>query len=477
MQSSTDVHDVERCRFVAEGLSDVGYRVPEPSVSRQGNSWRVSPRPLALSGEQVAWLYALGPKLHAFNVASNELYLESVAGRQPPWIARYLDQGKPGDLIRHSLTRHVRSACPTVIRPDVIPTPDGMLITELDAVPGGMGVIARSAERYNALGHALIGDDVTVPGAFAAMIRAQSRDGSTPRLAIVVSDESAAYRPEMAWLAERLCGFGIDAHAVTPGDLSFCDDGVRLKGSRDDANVNVVYRFFELFDLPNIPSADKLMLLNAATRVAVVPPLRPVFEEKMWFALFRHPLLTTYWRKALGADTCAFLQACIPPTWILDPEPIPPSATIPGLLAGGTAVNSWTHLENLGRSQRHFVIKPSGFSERAWGSRGVVVGHDISTPDWNAALRQAVLDFGHTPHVLQEFRSGRQFEGHFFDVASGSTRTIPCRVRLCPYYFVIGQQVKLASVMATMCPLDKKKIHGMPDAIIVPCNVDGKAVQ
>jgi hypothetical protein len=48
-------------------------------------------------------------------------------------------------------------------------------------------------------------------------------------------------------------------------------------------------------------------------------------------------------------------------------------------------------------------------------------------------------------------------------------------VRLCPYYFVSGDwgrpQAKLGGVLATICPADKKIIHGMRDAIMAPCAV------
>ena len=43
------------------------------------------------------------------------------------------------------------------------------------------------------------------------------------------------------------------------------------------------------------------------------------------------------------------------------------------------------------------------------------------------------------------------------------------RVRLTPYYFVLGGSTQLGGVLATLCPQDKKKIHGMVDAIMVPC--------
>jgi hypothetical protein len=52
---------------------------------------------------------------------------------------------------------------------------------------------------------------------------------------------------------------------------------------------------------------------------------------------------------------------------------------------------------------------------------------------------------------------------------------MPGRVRLCPYYFVHGQgdaaRANLSGVLATICPADKKIIHGMSTAILAPCSV------
>jgi hypothetical protein len=42
------------------------------------------------------------------------------------------------------------------------------------------------------------------------------------------------------------------------------------------------------------------------------------------------------------------------------------------------------------------------------------------------------------------------------------------RVRLCPYYFVEDDRVKLRGALATIVPADKKFLHGMSEAILVP---------
>ena len=43
------------------------------------------------------------------------------------------------------------------------------------------------------------------------------------------------------------------------------------------------------------------------------------------------------------------------------------------------------------------------------------------------------------------------------------------RARLSPYYFVREGRAELAGILATVCPLDKKAIHGMREAIMAPC--------
>jgi len=42
---------------------------------------------------------------------------------------------------------------------------------------------------------------------------------------------------------------------------------------------------------------------------------------------------------------------------------------------------------------------------------------------------------------------------------------------LCPYFFVEGNRVKLRGALATIAPADKKFLHGMRDAILVPLRV------
>lgn len=45
------------------------------------------------------------------------------------------------------------------------------------------------------------------------------------------------------------------------------------------------------------------------------------------------------------------------------------------------------------------------------------------------------------------------------------------RVRLSPYYFVQDKKAHLGGVLATLCSPEKKLIHGMVDAVMVPCAI------
>jgi hypothetical protein len=59
----------------------------------------------------------------------------------------------------------------------------------------------------------------------------------------------------------------------------------------------------------------------------------------------------------------------------------------------------------------------------------------------------------------------------YYDEGSDAIRPMSGRTRLSPYYFVSGDDVVLGGVLATVCALDKKLIHGMADAVLAPCAV------
>ena len=500
-----------RCFSLCNALIEAGLFAPRPGAQAPSSpdqdavhtSWRIGAEPLAVTPEQLAFFQTLGTQLLSFYRALNHLYAESARGSQPAWIAAYLDQGKPDGLITYSRMKRFRDHLPAVIRPDVIPTPDGMVITELDSVPGGIGLTAALSRAYaDVLHHSSRGDGESTPGdpgsstlhaarctshareivggrdgmidGFAAMLREQRGHQHAGAIAIVVSEEAKDYRPEMTWMAHELSARGLETHCIEPRQIRFTEEGLLITTAGRSIPVGLIYRFYELFDLPNIPKAELVQYAAKKDLVSVTPPYKPALEEKSAFALLHHPVLHPYWQTALGNDLFLHLTTIMPRTWFLDPAPIPPSAVIPGLSIGGRAAMKWSDLAAATQKERHFVIKPSGFSELAWGSRGVSVGHDLPQNAWAAAIDAALKAFPHTPYVLQEFHKGRQYQLDYFDPVTGEMHTMAGRARLSPYYFVTGEKAELAGILATICPADKKLIHGMKDAVMVPCVVAGQ---
>jgi hypothetical protein len=161
------------------------------------------------------------------------------------------------------------------------------------------------------------------------------------------------------------------------------------------------------------------------------------------------------------------MEKIIPSTWLIDPSPLPPQGAIPGL-----NLTDWRQLSELSQKDRQLVLKLSGFNANAWGARSVRLGSDMPQREWAAAVNEAIADFGKSPWILQRYHKPRRMDHEWFDFDNRKLVTMSGRVRLCPYYFVHGDSdVNLGGVLATICPADKKIIHGMRDAILTSCAV------
>ena len=399
----------------------------------------LSPQPLLLDASTVQQLERLGHRLQLFQRAANELYYRSHSGKAPAWVADYLDRGKPPELLDFAHRKQFRADLPRVIRPDLLLTPDGFAITELDSVPGGIGLTGWLSQTYAAAGFDVLG------GGDGMMRGAQSILGDNAD--ILISEESATYRPEMQWLTRATAG--------VKWNVQSAESAAPTSDS--------LYRFFELFDLPNLPGIQRILDTVASGAARITPPIKPWLEEKLWLALFWMRPLRDFWRRELRENHWLELQKHIPMSWVLDPTPLPHHAVIPGL-----EIHDWSELAAFSQKQRDLVLKVSGFSPEAWGSRGVTIGSDVSQTEWSAAIAGALADFPHHPNVLMRFAHTRLIDHPYFDPASGEVRTMRGRVRLCPYYFVADGEARLGGALATIVPADKKIVHGMRDAILVP---------
>lgn len=420
---------------------DLHRAMPESGLFA-GKEWLTSPEPFPIPAPLMAEIHKLGHRLLVFQKTCNDLYYRSLKGKVPGWIAAGLDAGKPPELLEAARAKALRNALPSVIRPDLILTETGFALTEIDSVPGGIGLTAWLGRTY-----ATLHPDNPPAGGADGMI--DGFRGMFPGGAeILVSQESAGYRPEMEWLAAQ-CGPGFSVH----------DAENHAPSDRD------LYRFFELFNLPQIPGWQALQTAAAEGRLTISAPMKPWLEEKQWLALFWSRPLRELWRQELRENQRDALAKIIPRGWIVDPAPLPHHAVLPGL-----DIQSWNDLAAFSQKERQLVLKRSGFHEDAWGSRSVVIGHDVSQPEWATAVQEAQASFTESPWVLQQFHAARVVEHPYFDRTTGEVKIMQGRVRLCPYYFVPrdGSPVKLGGILATIVPADKKILHGMTDSILVP---------
>lgn len=411
-----------------------------------GETWRCATQPLALGEDTVGRIDKLGRVFLQFYRAINLLYRQSVEGKQPAWVADWLERGKPADIIELQRSSALKGELPRVIRPDLLITENGFAASELDSVPGGVGLTGWLNQSYAQAGFNVLGGANGMIEGFRGIF------GDAKKVHLMVSEESATYRPEMRWLAAQL---GERFQVV---DASFTD----VKEGE------AVYRFFEMFDTANIPAAKTLFALAQEKQIRLTPPPKPFLEEKLTLALLWNRNLRAFWLQHLGESFLKQLLQIVPYTWIIDPSPLPPNGAFPEL-----NLTDWQQLKTLSQKERDLILKVSGFSENAWGARGVSLGSDMSVADWSAAVDQAINSAEKNPFILQRYHKPKTVEAKWFDFKANAVHVMNGRVRLCPYYFVHGDgdaaRTQLGGALATICQADKKIIHGMDDAILAPC--------
>jgi len=433
-------------------------------------AWLLSPDAFPVEKKFVAELEQLGHRLFVFQRACNQLYQLSIKGKQPAWVARYLDAGKPKELIEFSRRKEIRDDLPRVIRPDLILAEKGYIIAEIDSVPGGIGLTGWLNQTYSTFDSQIIGG---ADGMLESFRTALPNGGD-----IVISQEAATYRPEMEWIAARLNQKILDngSSILDEERVSSENPASSIKHPESAPSWRVVaaenyepqdgravYRFFELFDLPNIPGIENTLRANAEGQITITPPIKPYLEEKMWFALFWMQPLREFWRRELGEKYFSKLQQVIPYSWLLDPTPLPQHAVIPRL-----EIHDWREAARFSQKDRDLLLKVSGFSPLGWGSRGIALGADLPHAEWEKRINHSLETFESSPTIMQRFHKGRLVEHQYRDPDSNELKTMKGRVRLCPYYFVESDRVKLRGALATIVPADKKFLHGMSDAILVP---------
>lgn len=446
----------------------------------EDKTWRYSPEAFPLSAKQVAEIKLIGQACYEFYQATETLYLRAATGRKilrnrelyVPWVAEYMDRGKPDTLIQYARSESAKGSIPAIIRPDLLITREGFALTEIDSVPGGIGLIAFLNQLYAKVHtDTLIGrGDRNMPEAFYKVLSNCAPGIMAPHIAILMSNETRTFRPEMEWLARELRMLGRRVHVYHTDEIFPLGESICVAVEGNPKKIDVIYRFWELFDLDNVPTAKHLIKAQTESLIGLTPPMHHFQEEKLSQALFHHHALKDFWVENLSQASHEVLKRIIPMTWIIDPIEIPPNAVLNAPFIGGTPITDWLELTDASKKERTLVIKISGFHESAWGARSVTLGSDSSRPEWQQAIEQAIAMADTSLHVLQIYvKPSRHQHPVYRD--DGSIFQMESRVRLCPYYFVDEKtkQTHLHGVLATLCPSDKKIIHGMKDAALLPC--------
>src|SRR5438270_841188 len=97
----------ERAHFVRDHIPSDGLFF--------GQEWRISPEPFPIAAEVAHEFETLGRVLLQFYRAVNLLHRQSVAGKQPAWIAAYLDRGKSPELLALQYSHALKNEVPRII--------------------------------------------------------------------------------------------------------------------------------------------------------------------------------------------------------------------------------------------------------------------------------------------------------------------------------------------------------------------------
>jgi hypothetical protein len=356
-------------------------------------------------------------------------------------------------------------------------TESGYALSEIDAVPGGIGLTAFLNRLYEGQGNRIVGAGDRMIDAFYLSLSQLVPEKNLPLIAILVSDESQTYRPEMEWLSECLRRKGKRVYCFHPKEVMPLGTTLCASIEGNPEQIDVVYRFWELFDMENVSVAKYLVEAWEEAELEVTPPMRHFQEEKLNLALFHHHLLEDFWRENLSRRAFRLLRGIIPKSWIMDEVDLPPNAVLDAPYVGGKPIWQWEQLGQASQKERNLVVKLSGYHEDAWGARSVILGSDSARSVWRDGVAWAVAHSQKHLSILQEYHKPRRlihpvYIGDETDGREADIVAMQGRVRLTPYYALLEEEVELIGVLATFCPADKKIIHGMRDAAMLPCRIE-----
>ena len=341
-------------------------------------------------------------------------------------FARTLGHGAP-----YNLGTFVKpSRLPLYRKLDLVPSPTGLMIVEIDATnPRGLG--------YTTMGRLQAGliapDAELLPGAVAHIATYLHKQGVT-EVTFLYGDRQRFYLPEFEIVARAYAEFGITLTPVNEVDVLVKEFGL-INGQTDQALGNW------FVDLPFLSHNGPLVawFRDAVrdNRVNFVVPPKHFLSSKALLALFTNPVgnpdVEALLRTQIDPAELDVLRAHIPATYLVD-------KTRP--------FGFYREVAGTGR----WVLKASVSS----GMKGVVFSDEEG---FDAALASAAASKRAT-NILQAEVPGREYHFTTFDAAHQPVTSGGWHLRLIA---MMGPNSVL-DCMATA--RQHKAVHGAPDAIL-----------
>ena len=369
--------------------------------------FRVSPTPFEVTKEQSQELGNIGRDIADYIDIIDELY------RTQAGIRNLLDRGKPEIFTSEHDSQYL------FYRPDIIITPSGFSIVEVETSPFGLALASILNSAYRKEGFNTLVDEDALS---SHMRKTLPVEGT-----LLYTHKTAAYAGQLSFLADRIIS-GED-HRWSAQHLG-----------QNPSNGGVIYRGFYLSEYLSDPGVKALLEAREYSEEKIFPSLTPHLEEKTILSLLWDKRWEGYIRKQLGDTAFAHLRGVIPPSWIVGEEEF----FSPGLPNG---ISSSVDLATISKSKRAFVLKSSGFRDGSSWSEGVHFLHKTSSDSAANTLRAAATDPTGL-HIVQTFNQGVKIPIQYQGL-EGNDGTMMARVRLTPY--VSATTGAMVAMKATGC--------------------------
>jgi hypothetical protein len=389
-------------------------------ASTDNLAFRISPEPLVLDKNQGKAVLSIGEEISSFMAATDELYKKDDSVRE------LLDRGKPDIFTAQRQAQYL------FYRPDLIITPTGFTLCEIETSIFGLGLSELLNRGYIAAGQ----ETMAGPEVLKDFIS----NHTEPKGTIVYTNKTSAFAGQLGYVADNL--FSGDERDWSASHISTAGAPAAM------------YRAHYLSEYLTDPDAKVLYDSTSEGRVSI-PSLTPHMEEKAVMSFIWDSRHEPFYKSALGLAGFNFLRTVIPPTWIVGEE----KHFSPGLPHG---FESSADLARLTKSQRQFVLKASGFSSTSSWAEGVIFLQSQSQAKTEKALADSAAASGQL-FIVQQFQEGVKIPMSY-ETPKGEA-TMQARVRLTPYF--AADTGKLLTIKATGCE-GTQRIHATSSSINTP---------